>query len=382
VNTAWWLRTGLVLLGAGVLVSCGGDGQGQTLAGKPAGSETSEEIAARIVDSDGLPVAGATVQLRPEGFVAGPSAARHGLDLVSDENGYVVLPAAPQGRWILEARFGGKGVVVPFLLPAKGGNALPAMVVRPFGGFRGKVDLPVGCRFARVRLVGVDRVDSTDSAGNFLLQNLSPSDSSLTLRITRDDDESMIAETLVQIKPSETIDLGMARTPSFLLSDFEDGLKLGLPWPDARWYLDVKAWLVDGKIDTMAKGRSGKALRTSFLGGYNGVVFLNANFRGSRDLLGLDSVEIWARGKGGLSLYLYSSDGTWPKLLDSMLVDDSLTWKRFVVKPWTPFAWRELLKPQFQKATGLAIKLESAGLKEDISIDDIRLYGVSTRDWH
>lgn len=362
------------------MVSCGGGGGEQTVAGKPAGSETSDELAARVIDSDGLAVAGATVRLRPAAFVAGSSVSGDYLNLVSDAQGNVIFPAAPAGRWIVEARANGKGVVMPFQPPLNGSHTLPAMVVRPFGGIRGKVDLPIGARRAYVRLVGVDRIDSTDTAGNFQIQGLSPSDSSMTLRITRDNDESMIAETLVQIKPSETIDLGKTRTPSFMLSDFEDGLKLGLPWPDARWYVDVN-WLEDGKIDTMAKGHNGKGYRVSFLPGPPGVVFLNANFRGARDLLGLDSVEIWARGKGGLSLYLYSPNAIWPKLLDTMVVEDTVSWKRFVIKPWTPFAWRELLKPQFQQATGLAIKLESSGFGEDVSIDDVRLYGVSTRDW-
>ncbi|MBK9578217.1 MAG: hypothetical protein IPK50_10045 [Fibrobacterota bacterium] len=378
--SAWRFRIGGMLLGASLLVSCGGGGE-QTVAGKPAGSETSDELAARVIDSDGMAVAGATVRLRPATFAAGSSPSGDYLDLVSDGNGNVTFPAAPAGRWVLEARTSGKGVVMPFLAPANGGHVLPVLVVRPFGGIRGKVDLPIGSKKAYVRLVGVDRIDSTDTAGNFHIRDLSPTDSAVTLRVSRQDDETMIAETLVQVKASETIDLGQTRTPSLLLSDFEDGLKLGLPWPEARWYVDAKAWLVDGKIDTMAKGRSGKAYRASFLEGYAGVVFLNANFRGSRDLLGMDSVEIWVRGKGGVSLYLYSSAGSWPKLLDTMVVADSVSWKRFVVKAMSPFGWRELLKPQFEQATGLAIKLESSGFGEDISVDDIRLYGVSARDW-
>ena len=381
MKTPLWVSSGLLIVGASFLFSCGGDER--LVAGKPAGSETSEELAARELDSDGNPVAGASVRLRPTGFVASDSPSTAFADLVSDSTGKVVFPSAPAGDWWMEIRGDRKGLLMPFPSRFVAGGEPPSFVLRPFGGIRGKVDLPWGCRSALVRLVGVDRVDTTDTAGNFHLQDLSPSDSSITLRVTRQDDESMIAETLVQVKPLETLELGKTRTPTILLSDFEQGMQLGLPWPDARWYLDVKAALLDGKADTLAKGHEGNAIRVAFLGGYPGVAFLHADLHGPRNLLGLDSMELWVKGRGGVSVYLSTTIPAWkPLMLDSMSVNDTGSWKRFVVKPWAPSAWRVTFGDKFSEAAALSIKFESSGFGENISLDDVRLYGVSPRDWH
>lgn len=373
------LGLGVLLLGTIPLVSCGRDEQ--AVAGKPAGSETSEELSARVVDADGLPVKGASVRLRPANFLAESSVSKDYLDLVSDSLGNVALPVTPQGRWVVEVRSRDKGVVMPYHPPAPG-KTMPAWVLQPYGRVKGRVDLPYGSKKAYVRLVGVDRIDSTDSMGNFDVTGLSPSDSALPLRLVREGNGEMLAETLVQIKAAETIDLGKTYSPSFLLADFEQGMLLNTPCRCAFWWIDApQAGGFRGVVDTVTKGHGGSALKISYPPGGSDGVNLHANLGGVRNLLDLDSIELWARGRGQIKLYIWAQYASTPLLLDSQRIDD-LSWKRIVVKPWSSFAWQDLLKGTLMQTVALSIRVDSAFQQQDLLIDDVRLHGVSSRDWN
>lgn len=376
------LRTlgfGALFLGTMPLVSCGSDQQ--AVAGKPAGSETSEELSARVIDADGLPVKGASVRLRPSNFLAESAVSKDYPDLVTDSQGNVALPVAPQGRWTVEVRSRDKGVVVNFHAPGPG-KTMPAWVLQPYGRVKGRVDLPYGSRKAYVRLVGIDRIDSTDSMGNFDLAGLSPSDSALALRLVREGTGEMLAETLVQIKSAETIDLGKTYAPSLLLTDFEQGMLLNTPCHCASWWIDPPPFgAFRGVVDTVTKGHGGSALKISYPPGGSEGVNLHANLGGIRNLLDLDSIELWARGKGQIKVYIWAQSASTPLLLDSLQVED-MAWKRFVVKPWSSFAWQDLLKGTLSQTVALSIRVETAVQQQDLMLDDVRLYGVSLRDWN
>lgn len=369
------MRSKLVM-GACLALTFSGCSGGESMAGKPAGSETSEELAARVVDPEGKPVPGARVRLRPESF--SPDSIRLGdtLDVMADSNGKFHWPAPRAGRWILEARSADKGWVMPWNWADT--TSVRQVVVRPYGRIRGSVALPAGQGSARIRIPGVDRIDSTDNAGGFDLVGVSPGDSSQRVRLYRSSNGAVLAETLLQVRPGVVADLGRLPEISQLLSSFDQADQGGVrAFGGGQWVeLPCFPWC---SSDTVAKGRQGEGVRFQFLpnaiNNPHQVLFLG----GYRNISDMDSVEVWVKGKAKVYLVV-GPDASFLRRIDTAFTDDP-NWRRVVFRPRESGRWKIDYGESLRVSQFVEIELDVSVGSSDVVLDDVRMFGVDTRQW-
>jgi hypothetical protein len=170
------VKTAVVLLCAaiafGTLSSCEGPAR---LAG--GASETEATIAGRVSDSDGSPVVGARVRLRPAFYLPDTGTGLHqpaGMDTVTGQDGSYRFPGVFLGTYVLEASDGERGGSVP--VSVDGSRSLleaGALVLGPTASVRGRILGPSGAEGgAYARIFGLDHLVRSDSAGRFALEGL------------------------------------------------------------------------------------------------------------------------------------------------------------------------------------------------------------------
>jgi hypothetical protein len=158
------------LLAALLLAACG---QFQT-AGNGSGVNTGNAItvAGTLARPDGSPAAGARIRVRPEGFVAGDETeAAAKRDTVAGKDGSFELAVPFPGSYLLEAEDGDSlGAAARLRIADSSGarwNAMLARLISVHGSVRDSAGAPLPG--AEVRIVGLERKRSADSAGAYTL---------------------------------------------------------------------------------------------------------------------------------------------------------------------------------------------------------------------
>jgi len=165
------VNRGLLLCAAalGTLASCAADRE--RVAGN--GSETTTGISARVLDSAGMPAAGALASLRPADWspdTAGllPDPVR---TAVVGADGSVRFDDVPRGLWRVVAA---SGTLLAGSAPIASGDASasPTLRLGAAGSVHGTVALPSGSSHAWVRVPGFAVLLRTGSSGEFAIDGL------------------------------------------------------------------------------------------------------------------------------------------------------------------------------------------------------------------
>lgn len=165
------MNRGLLLCAAGAIGSLASCAVGRDrLAGN--GSETTTGISARVVDSAGMPAAGAMASLRPADWTpdtAGllPDPVRRA---VVGADGSVRFDDVPRGLWRVVAS---SGTLLAGSAPIASGDATqPTLRLQAAGSLHGSVALPSGSSHAWVRVPGLAVLLRTGSSGDFAIEGL------------------------------------------------------------------------------------------------------------------------------------------------------------------------------------------------------------------
>lgn len=167
-----------------MFVGCTND----NIAGKPAGSETSDEVAARILDTAGLPLPNALVRIRPYWYtIDSAGIPNHDdpsriIDTRTDSAGRVAVKL-PKGTYRIEVRAPLQGLVIPLELRGPGKN-LHDQRTRPLASVMGRTWLPKGFGRAWIRVFGQECASPTDDSGNFYIAAVASGDSGMLLSAT------------------------------------------------------------------------------------------------------------------------------------------------------------------------------------------------------
>lgn len=143
---------------------------------------TSEQGNARVIAtayrSDGQPAAGATVRIRPAGYVTKVSSGnnlKNNLDLKTDSLGIVTIDSLPPGSYTIEITDNLKeAFLLKYDISGTDNEQLIdiADTLQPFASLKGKVDFNpvIDKRFIQVE--GLERLIEVDSSGNYCLSDL------------------------------------------------------------------------------------------------------------------------------------------------------------------------------------------------------------------
>lgn len=226
----------------GGLVSC--DGPTRVAGGA---SETEATIAGRVRASDGSPVVGARVHLRPSFFLpdtapvgAGPA----GSDAVTGADGDFRFPGAFLGDYLIEATDGERGGLLAVSVDGdRGFLDAGALVMGPTASVRGRIRVPSGTSGnAYIRVFGLEHRTKTGPDGSFLLDGLPAG--VFDLRITPESpllsSRSLLREPLPGGQATDLGDIALARA-----LDGEDYSAWG---DSARFYLDTRAAAAGGSV--------------------------------------------------------------------------------------------------------------------------------------
>lgn len=196
----------LLLVWFGAFVGCS---EQVGVAGKPAGSETSDELAARVLDTAGAPLVSAQVRVRPLWYALDSMGRPNrvdptrSIDTWTDQNGRFAVEVPP-GTYRVEVRGSGQGIVIPVRFETSP-PALATRQARPLGGIAGHVALPKGVRRAWIRVFGQQAGVHTDDSGKFLLPAVAYGDSGMLLSASAKGSGIELGEAEVHVRPHATV---------------------------------------------------------------------------------------------------------------------------------------------------------------------------------
>ncbi len=143
---------------------------------------TSEQGNARVVAiacrSDGQPASGATVRIRPAGYVTKVSVnnrPKSSIDLKTDSLGSVTIDSLPTGSYSIEITDEFKEA---FLLKCDISETGSEQIItvtdtlQPFASLKGKVDFNSNNNSHFIQVEGLERLVAVDSSGNYCLSDL------------------------------------------------------------------------------------------------------------------------------------------------------------------------------------------------------------------
>lgn len=189
------------------------------VAGKPAGSETSDEVAARVLDTAGAPLALAQVKIRPLWFALDSNGRPNHVDperivnTWTDASGQFSVKLPP-GSYRIEVRDARQGIAFPVSFASRP-PVLATRKAQPFGEVVGFVNLPAGVHRAWVRVFGQEAGAVTDGSGFFHIPFLPPTeDSGLLLSATAANQPTELGSRQVQVRPRLVLLAGTLEPPS------------------------------------------------------------------------------------------------------------------------------------------------------------------------
>ncbi|NLB64050.1 MAG: DUF2341 domain-containing protein [Fibrobacter sp.] len=183
------------------------------VAGRGGVDETSNGIHAYVTDENGNGVASAMVILRPVNYLAQNSMALQNLDLgiyngTTDEYGHFHIDTLVPGEYILEVRAPELGTLTKLVVEKATLQDVLADTIslQKYASLTGKVDLAPDMPYARVAILGMDRVVHTDKEGNFSIDGV-PSGDIITVVLAATEDK-ILGELALNINPSEELSIG------------------------------------------------------------------------------------------------------------------------------------------------------------------------------
>jgi len=168
------------------------------VAGKPGVDETSNGLAAVVVDSANVPVVGARVNVRPCVF-AGDSVSTRSA--VTDADGKFKFDTLPTGNWCLQVQTQNQGSFIT-LDSVTRGLASDSLHLAPLGAMQGSVPLPPGLMRVEIQVLGLAIVVWTNANGYFQLDSLPPGTYSIRAVIPGTD--SVVGASDVAVLTGET----------------------------------------------------------------------------------------------------------------------------------------------------------------------------------
>lgn len=172
--------------------------------------ETENTVALQTVNSEGKPISGVSVLIRPMDYAldtSGFSGCEMCENLVSDSLGEVVFSRELHGRFIAEGRLGALRGMLAF----EGDSSSPGeILIDEAGSLSGQFSLPEGVPFGWIQILGLDYISKTDSSGNFVLDSLPAGELRMRVLLGKD----TLSEIGVTIRSSETLELGLIGRPA------------------------------------------------------------------------------------------------------------------------------------------------------------------------
>lgn len=195
-------------------IACNNSGNSSDLAGNT--TEIENALAVKVFDGKN-PAAKVAYKVLPSWFVA-DTLAETSQDIytysgTTDEEGWVRIDHHQAGSFIIQFTKGDSSIVLQYNLD----NATPTVTIdsaalNATGSVKGWVSLPEASSHAWVYLLGINRVEKTDSTGKFTFSDI-PS-GTLSLRAWVPQTEEVVGTKEITISPKDTVDLGHVEAPN------------------------------------------------------------------------------------------------------------------------------------------------------------------------
>lgn len=170
-----------------------------------------DSFEAVVVASDGLPLAGASVRIRPEHWTANAGVAPSSWETRTEKDGSFEIPWPDTGRWSLEilANSVQEGRFLPSVDDSLLRASTPRMILAPLAALSGRVPVASSESRGAVLLEGTDREVLPDPGGSWSFDDLGPG--SYRVLWSRPGGDTLLRDR-VFLGPSDTVRLDS--TPS------------------------------------------------------------------------------------------------------------------------------------------------------------------------
>ncbi|MBF0430601.1 MAG: hypothetical protein HQK83_04945 [Fibrobacteria bacterium] len=198
-----------------LLIACS---ENATLTGEPGtGSETTNGIAALVVDENGAPVVSARVFIRPKDFLEDTSGVGvdREPDAYSDTSGKFFLDSVAKGEYVIEILSGDdSAALVECTKEDIDTLNIGEIKVTPVASFSGNIDrqnIPPQVNIY-VQVYGLDRIQRVGPQGEFRFEGMPPGDYKLRM-LSNDTSLGITDSAMVKVGPADTLNVGTFLMP-------------------------------------------------------------------------------------------------------------------------------------------------------------------------
>lgn len=354
-------------------------------AGGP-GSETTNGIYAKILNSDGTAAAYMGVALRRTDYSPDTLKATDSVvfaDGFTDSTGELHLDSLPAGTYRVTVLSTNESFSEEISVTDTAETDLDTITLSRPGSVNGKVYLPQGSNYAWVGVYGLDILVKSDSTGAFTLPALPAG--ALRLFCRSADYAGTIEDPAITVISDSTVSW-TSTYPLMQLESFDKPAAL------RSWYFSADtAATIKSPTDSVKNGieydstRSSYVFHGSYQAPYGSWVILGLSLADSAlNFSELDSIVLYVKGTGAIRVSLenwagYGSTGNLKAWTNDTWL--STSWTRIAVKPsnflsassdTNSTGW-ESVKKQVRQ---FHIFAEYGMSGADIYVDDIRFYGV------
>lgn len=180
--------------------------------------ETENSVAVQVLDSMGVPVAGAHAAIRPLWYVSDTVARALSdttaiRDAISDSQGWIRCQGLPTGAYRIEVGLDSLAAGLEFVHADTGSTKIfSSLWLAQAGSLSGRIPLPVGVHRAWVQVYGSEHVVATDSLGRFALAGLPVGVA--RVRAFTAAQPSVLAEDLALVRPGRAVGMGTLPAPT------------------------------------------------------------------------------------------------------------------------------------------------------------------------
>ena len=373
----------ILSIAAMLFIACGGEEH----AGGP-GSETTNGIYAKILNSDGSAAANMGVALRRADYSPDTLKATDSViiaDGYTDSTGTIRLDSLPAGNYRITVLSTNESFSREISVTDTAETELDTIMLAHPGSIKGKVYLPQGSGYAWIGIYGLDILVKSDSTGTFTLPALPAG--MLRLFCRSADYAGTIEDPDIDVVSDSTVSW-TSIYPSMQLESFDKPAAL------RSWYFsaDTAATITFPTTDSVKNGivydttRNSYVFHGTYKAPYGSWVILGLSLADSAlDFSGLDSIVLYVKGTAAIRVSLenwhgYGNSGNLQAWTSDTWLSPS-SWQRLAVKPSNFLtASEDTNSTGWESVKGKVrqfhIFAEYGIAGADIYIDDIRFYGV------